>query len=114
MFTDIAYRCPQQALLRGMANNTFSELWAYSFDRTPPCGTIRGAYHSAEIEYVFNQLDITVSVPNCSIPRLDHEIADRIGALWTEFAANGKPAKAWPRFFDATNGNDLEYTLRID
>ena len=66
-------------------------VYRYRFDEAPPLdpkGPQMGAYHSAEIEYVFSQLDSKAPVewrPE------DRELSARMQKYWANFARNGDP-----------------------
>jgi para-nitrobenzyl esterase len=80
-------------------------VYLYEFDRKPP-GRDRakyGAFHSAEVEYVFNTLDVT----DRPWEAVDQRLADDLTVYWANFAATGNPNGAglpeWPAFDPATN-----------
>lgn len=69
-------------------------VYMYYFTRRLP-GDSAGAFHSAELWYVFNTLS------RCWRPweDRDRELADRVAGYWTNFAKNGDPnAPALPRW----------------
>lgn len=87
-----------------------SPVYRYRFDQAPPppVGTPpdspqaqRGAYHSAEIEFVFNVL------PSKNLPWRpeDQKVSDLVSSYWVNFAKSGDPNGAglpkWPAFTDS-------------
>jgi para-nitrobenzyl esterase len=60
---------------------------------------ILGAFHSDDIEYVFNTLD---SRPEAAWRPEDRKLSDQIGAYWTNFARTGDPngpgLPQWPTY----------------
>ncbi len=74
--------------------------YIYYFDRRPPGhdSDRYGAYHSAELVYVFNNLD-TVKRP---WTETDRQLAKTMSSYWVNFARTGDPNAAglppWPAF----------------
>jgi para-nitrobenzyl esterase len=73
-----------------------STSWMYFFTHQPPTpvGKMLGAYHAAEIVYVFgNRLPDT---------KLDRDLSDLLQYYWVNFATYGTPngpdAEIWPRY----------------
>ena len=67
-----------------------SAVYRYHFEQAPPqpAGTpTHGAYHSADIEYVFETLDSK----NLPWTDADRTLSDVISSYWTNFAKNGNP-----------------------
>jgi para-nitrobenzyl esterase len=80
-----------------------SSVFRYEFDQAPPLavgdkGESRGAYHSAEIEFVFGAL------PSKNLPWRpeDTRLSDLMSTYWTNFAKtgdpNGKGLPRWPAY----------------
>ena len=65
-------------------------MYRYHFEQAPPQPAgkpSRGAYHSADIEYVFETL------PSKDLPWTDNDrkLSDIISSYWTNFAKTGDP-----------------------
>jgi para-nitrobenzyl esterase len=75
-------------------------VFVYFFDRRPPGRDSEryGAFHSAELVYVFNNLDY-VKRPWTDV---DRKLADTMSSYWANFAKTGDPNGAglphWPAF----------------
>ncbi len=93
-------------------------IYRYRFDLGPPAdpkGPQLGAYHSAEIEYVFGQLDSKAGV---AWRAEDRQLSEAMQKYWANFARSGDPngpglpkwpaysaAEGWPvMFLDAKSG----------
>ncbi len=80
---------------------TGANAWLYFFTRVQPAGKL-GAYHGAEIPYVFN-------TPDSWMPwdTTDAALADAVGGYWTQFAATGDPNRdglpQWPAWEESTD-----------
>lgn len=77
-----------------------ANIYRYHFEQAPPVESSpsRGAYHSADIEYVFQTLDWK-KLPWTAA---DRRVSDQVSSYWTNFAKTGDPngpgLPQWPRY----------------
>jgi para-nitrobenzyl esterase len=78
-----------------------AKAWAFYFTRVPPGGT-RGATHTAELPYAFNNL-----IGNTAWTDADRALAETMTSYWVNFAGTGDPngrnLPAWPAFKEGTS-----------
>ena len=92
-----------------------SPAYLYFFRRVPPNegGERFGAYHAAEIAYVFDNLSKSAR----NYDDEDRELADLMASYWVNFAAKGDPngegLPEWPAYIDS-EGADSEATMIFD
>jgi len=106
--TDLVFVGPSIYMARSMANvpsNTF--FYVFSRRLPGPGGDDLGAFHAAELPYVWDNLNLNPWVP---YEDYDRELADIMSSYWVQFAATGDPnggdLPTWPSF-----GTDAESYL---
>lgn len=92
------FTCPSIALADGFAAGGAST-YVYRFDRIRAGDHGIGAYHGAEIPYVFDTHDAWLPMD-----AVDRDLTRRMMGYWLNFAATGDPnhddAPIWPRWND--------------
>ena len=112
MFGDVLFAYPMQAWAASM-ENVSSDAYLYWFTWAPPVENKEqyGAFHAGELGYVFGNLDLFGAVPTPA----DHEFADLISGIWTQFAKTGNPngegLPEWPAY---TRANQAYMELGVD
>jgi para-nitrobenzyl esterase len=86
-----------------------SKAYVYYFTHEPPAAgnqPSRGATHTAEIPYVFNNLPA-----NREWPEADRKLADQMSSYWVNFASKGDPngqgLPVWPAYKDKVSGRAM-------
>lgn len=96
---DATLACPSRRFARALAAQG-GEVYAYRFAYPNaafqvPFVSGLGAFHSAEIQYVFGH---PAGMFSSRFAGRDRALSDAMAGAWTRFAATGKPSDAWPRF----------------
>ena len=106
------FTCPSIALANGFAAGG-APTYVYRFDRIRSGDHGIGAYHGAEIPYVFNTHDAWLPTD-----AIDHNLTRRMMGYWQSFAATGDPnhddAPAWPRWNDDARLLSLAEEIRSE
>ena len=94
--TDMLFTCPTRIAARAMGK-TGQKTFLYQFTRVAPGGDKLGAFHAAEISYVFGN-----RLPWLPREQADEALSQAMGDYWTRFAATGNPnggkGPAWPAY----------------
>jgi para-nitrobenzyl esterase len=85
---DAIFTLPMRTWAR-MTGTGRSKAWLYQFTHVPPNPNSKylGAYHAAEIVYVFHNL----ARQNQTYQETDQKLADQMSSYWVNFAASGDP-----------------------
>jgi para-nitrobenzyl esterase len=107
--TNEFFLCPSKRMAAAM-ENVNSPVFFYLFSRVTPGGESIGAYHGAELAYVFGtQEDWMLWAQD------DWRLSNTIARYWVQFAATGDPngddLMEWPAFESAT-GRFMEFGRR--
>jgi para-nitrobenzyl esterase len=100
--TDLKFVCTARNVARVAAAGGSSPVFHYHFAEGFDTAALEayGAYHGAELAYVFGFLDELYFLS--SPPAAEAELADAIQDYWATFAATGEPAAgelpAWPAY----------------
>jgi para-nitrobenzyl esterase len=107
--TDMGFGCSTRRALRALATGHTSPLRRYYFSHSFDYGPLAllGAFHLAEVPFVFNSFPALFYVP--TPPEV--AVSNQIQAYWRTFAATGDPNTAaapnWP-LYDSTKDNALQ------
>jgi para-nitrobenzyl esterase len=108
--TDLYMTCPARFAARAAAK-AGQPTYLYQFTRVMPGGESLGAYHSAEIGYVFGTKETWLPVQPA-----DFALSATMMQYWTQFAATGNPNHTglteWP-LYDAGTDRYLELGTEV-
>ncbi len=106
--TDVKFTCPARQFSRALARTQQEPVFRALFAETIDAANLRsfGAFHGAEILFVFDNLD----VGGYQVPQAERSLLGTIQAYFRDFAANRDPNSAaqtaWPRY-DGAQDNHL-------
>ena len=97
------WTCPSLFIAKSLNENTNKQVWFYSFDKVRDGSKSKemGAYHGAELPYIFNTHDNWLPTSDTDIA-----ITNKIQDFWINFVKTGNPnnqLKEW----DAYDSNDF-------
>ncbi len=102
--SDLRFNWEMRTWARMMATVP-SDAYLYFFTRQAPGeNSALGAFHGAEVIYVFNNLGLTPWPPNVSrrFDDIDRQLADLMASAWVNFASTGDPngfgSAEWPTY----------------
>lgn len=103
--THLYMTCPTRFAARG-TSRAGVPTFLYQFTRVLPGGESLGAFHSAEIGYVFGTKESWLP-----LEPVDYSLSDRMEQYWVQFATTGDPnvvgLPGWPRY-EADTDRHLE------
>lgn len=94
--TALDFTCPSLMLANAVSKSD-GQAWVYHFERVRPGLSVIGAYHGAELPYIFNQHDAWLPTD-----RADHALTGELQEAWVAFATSGNPNHLehsdWPKW----------------
>jgi para-nitrobenzyl esterase len=112
--TDAAFSCNAFALQQSLSK--YVPTWAYEFSDAnapqrflPPVSFPYGAYHAAELQYLF---DLPVTIPAPALTSDQEQLAGDMVSYWTQFAKLSNPnSLSTPLWLPQTTSTDRTETL---
>ena len=102
--SDVSFNWEMRTWAR-MMSTVSSDAYLYFFTRQPPGEhSALGAFHGAEVIYVFDSLGLTPWPPNISrqFDDVDRQLTDLMASAWVNFAStgdlNGAGSPEWPPY----------------
>jgi para-nitrobenzyl esterase len=105
LYTDLVFTCPTRQVARAMASTSSVPVHRYYFTHVSGgSDALLGAYHTAELRYVFGTFAALFYTPSPDELTLSHQIQD----LWGNLATSGDPNQGaqvttWPRYDASTD-----------
>jgi len=109
LFSDVVFTYPMRAWARSM-ENVESDAYLYWFTQSPVINGSDeyGAFHAAEIGYVFGTLDLF----GAQATEADYALSKKMMTIWTNFAKTGNPnTDAIPHWEPFTRSNEAYMEL---
>ena len=102
LLTSRNWTCPSSFIAKSLTKHTNNSVWFYSFDRVREGEKSKemGAYHGAEIPYIFNTHDKWLPTS-----RIDDLITRKIQAHWINFLKTGNPNTTYKTKFISVDKN---------
>lgn len=129
--TETSYLCPAYHGLMN-AERMGMPVWTYRWAQAPTCPwyedltpeslPILGATHTAEIPFVFANVENNPPPDgDCSFTEAEQALSRQFVSFWTSMAANGEPGGQWPTFstdgtpgVNVLNGSDSAMPGTVD
>ena len=96
--SDATFTCSARNTVRALQEGQSKPVYRYYYTHTVETGPLRllGAFHGAELFFVFGHIDTNNATPSAA----ERELSDTMTGYWSRFAATGNPnggrAPEWP------------------